>query len=176
MKFSIILVCLVTLELLGCSREPTNASNDTTFPPSTDKPKTIQITCVNNLKQMGLAFRIWSGDNEDKFPFNVATNLGGTMEFCALGRDGLDNNSALHLQVMSNEVSNPRILICPQDEAKKPARDFQQLTAANVTYRLHSGTNVIESDSKAILAVCPIDGNTLFCDGSVSNHVPSLGR
>ena len=27
-----------------------------------------RITCINNVKMVGLAYKIWEGDNHDKFP------------------------------------------------------------------------------------------------------------
>src|SRR5688572_19608747 len=39
-----------------------------------------RVKCVNNLKNVGLAFRIYSTDNNDMFPFQVSTNQGGTLE------------------------------------------------------------------------------------------------
>ncbi|MBU6410293.1 MAG: prepilin-type N-terminal cleavage/methylation domain-containing protein, partial [Verrucomicrobia bacterium] len=44
------------------------------------KRKANQIACVNNLKQIGLAFRIWAGDNGDKYPMQVSTAVFGGME------------------------------------------------------------------------------------------------
>ena len=130
--------------------------------------RSSRLGCDNNLKQIGLAFRTWAIDNGDQFPFNVSTNAGGTMEFCATGADGFDSNAALHFQVMSNELSTPRILVCPKDWSRKPATVFANLQANNVSYRLHSGTNLTESNPTAVLAVCPFDGNTLLCDGTVT--------
>src|ERR1700690_2770460 len=74
-----------------------------TRPPG-DWPRAHHMYCVNNLKQIGLSFRTWALDNDGKFPFNVSTNAGGTMEFCATGADGFDSNAAVHFQVMSNEL------------------------------------------------------------------------
>jgi hypothetical protein len=126
------------------------------------------LYCVNNLKQIGLAFRTWAIDNDSQFPFNVSTNAGGTMEYCARGTNGFDSNAAQHFQVMSNELSTPRILVCPKDRSRKPATVFANLQANNVSYRLHSGTNLTESNPTAVLAVCPFDGNTLLCDGTLT--------
>ncbi|HWX22043.1 MAG TPA: DUF4190 domain-containing protein [Candidatus Binatia bacterium] len=130
------------------------------------KERAQRINCMNNMKQIGVAFKIWQLDHGDQLPFNVSTNKGGTLEFCAMGADGFDHNSALHLMVLSNELVIPRILVCPGD-SKRPALDFQTLTAANVTYQLHSGTNVADTNPQAVLAVCPIHNNVLLCDGSI---------
>lgn len=137
-------------------------------------PNARRITCVKNLKQIGLSFRGWALDNAGQFPFNVSTNAGGTMEFCAKGADGFDGNAALHLQAMSNELTTPILLVCPKDSSRKPAAGFPSLQASNVTYRLHSGTKINESNPTAVLAFCPVDGNTLYCDGSVK--VAKAGR
>jgi hypothetical protein len=136
--------------------------------PPVEWRRSSRLGCVNNLKQIGLAIRTWAIDNDDQFPFNVSTNTGGTMELCAVGSDGFDTNAALHFQVMSNELSTPRILVCPEDWSTKPARWFPDLRATNVTYRLHSGTNLNESNPTAVLVVCPFDGNTLLCDARVT--------
>jgi competence protein ComGC len=84
------------------------------------KRKAQRINCVNNLKQDGLAFRIWEGDNGDKYPMAVSTNKGGTMEYAE------DGNAFRHFQVMSNELSTPKILICPADD-RTAAASFARL-------------------------------------------------
>jgi hypothetical protein len=129
--------------------------------------RAVQITCVNNLKQVGLAFRQWALDNADQFPFNVSTNAGGTRELCDRGTDGFERNAACHLLVMSNELNTPKILVCPKDKRRQPGVSFTGLEAAQVTYRLRSGTNLNEANPQETLMVCPIDGNTLYFDGSV---------
>jgi hypothetical protein len=138
------------------------------LPAKADWPKPQPITCVNNLKQIGLAFKTWALDHQDHFPFNLSTNDGGTMEYCARNSDGFDSNVALHFQVMSNELSTPLILLCPRDHTTKPARDFSVLRAENVTYWMRSGTNVTDADPQGQLVKCPIDGNILHCDGTVT--------
>jgi prepilin-type N-terminal cleavage/methylation domain-containing protein len=80
--------------------------------------RSTEIQCVNNLKQIGLAFRIWEGDNGDKLPMQVPARVGGAMEPAARG------NVASIFQVMSNELSTPRILLCPADADRSVANGF----------------------------------------------------
>jgi type II secretory pathway pseudopilin PulG len=77
-----------------------------------------QINCINNLKQIGIACRIWEGDHSDKYPMQTSVTNGGTMEL-ANGR-----NAWINFLVMSNELSTPKVLICPADIDKIAATDF----------------------------------------------------
>lgn len=137
------------------------------LPSGPDWPSPQRITCVNNLKQLGLIFRTWAIDHDGSFPFNRSTNDGGSRELCARGADGFDTNAVFHFQIMSNELTTPLLLICPKDRSKKPARDFQHLQAANVTYDMRSGTNIDEAHPREVFLRCPLHGNLLHCDGSV---------
>ncbi len=38
------------------------------------KGRAQSIACMNNMKQLGLALRIYANDHGDQFPFNVSTN------------------------------------------------------------------------------------------------------
>jgi hypothetical protein len=131
------------------------------------KSRAQSINCVNNLKQIGLAFRIWATDNGDQFPFHVSTSKGGSLELCKPGEGGFDENSFRHFQVLSNELNTPKILVCPADPSKQVAADFASLQANNVTYLLRSGTNVNETSPQEVLARCPVHGHVVLCDGSV---------
>jgi prepilin-type N-terminal cleavage/methylation domain-containing protein len=108
------------------------------------KQKAVRINCASNLKQVGLAFRIWEGDNGDKYPQEIlqtagtTTTLPGTTAFAAYtGGVGAGTTSLLTWEtfaVMSNELNNPKIMVCPAD-AERTARtnftsDFAQNNAA----------------------------------------------
>jgi type II secretory pathway pseudopilin PulG len=131
------------------------------------KDRAQSINCMNNMKQIGLAFRIWALDHQDQYPANVSTTQGGTRDRSEPGNDGFDKNAAFQFEVMSNELSTPKILVCPADKSKQVALSFQNLQPANVSYQVRFGTNIDGSNPQAVLAVCPIHGHTLMCDGSV---------
>ena len=84
------------------------------------KKKAQRINCVNNLKQLALAYRIWEGDNGDKYPMAVFTINSAADTF-------------RYFQVMSNELSTPRILVCPAD-TRTAAPNFVRLKNQNVSY------------------------------------------
>lgn len=130
-------------------------------------PDEASAACITQLKQIGLAFRMWALDNNDRYPFNASTNAGGTMELCARGKDGFDASAAIHFQVMSNELNSTKLLVCPGDSSRQPATDFRKLQAVNVTYVMRSGTNVDETNPEELLVRCPIHGHLGLCDGSV---------
>ena len=88
------------------------------------KARALRISCVNNLKQVGLAFRVWQGDNNDRYPMAVAQAQSGAME--AVGVRGNQATFALNTTplgkgcfyiflVMSNELNTPKILYCPAE-------------------------------------------------------------
>ena len=83
-----------------------------------------RINCVNNLKQTGLAFRTWALDNNDQYPMQVSMTLGGTMELVTNG------NAFAHFRVMSNELSTPKVLFCPQET--DPGRQSSSTFASTI--------------------------------------------
>ena len=75
------------------------------------KARAQRINCVSNLKQVGLALRMFSGDHTEKFPWQVATADGGTMDTAAntLG------SPLQHYRAASNELSSPKVIYCNSD-------------------------------------------------------------
>jgi prepilin-type processing-associated H-X9-DG protein len=121
-----------------------------------NKASPYRIKCVNNLKNLGLALRIFATDNEGQFPWRVPIEQGGSLEELAD-----DSRIWRHFQVLSNELSTPKILICPsspQTEATgfgplNPRDDRHRhpfSTNDHVSYFLTTGFT--EQDNNPILA------------------------
>ncbi len=114
------------------------------IPTNTVKRRAPRIQCVNNLVQIGLATRVWEGDHNDKYPAQVSVTNGGSMEFTT------DPNVWHTFQVMSNELSTPYILICPEDDARTRATNFNSLNNSNISYFI--GVDATETDPQAFLS------------------------
>ena len=83
---------------------------------------------MNNLKQVGLAYRVWSLSQTD-YPQGVEVKSGGSKESLTAG------HLFLHFRTMSNELSTPKILVCPADKQKIVAPSFGQgFSNTNVSY------------------------------------------
>ncbi len=107
--------------------------------------RSLRISCVINLKETALAFRIWEGDNNDVYPMLVSCTNGGAMEQIATGQ------VARVFEVMSNELSTPKILVCPADTGRFPATNFATgFSAQNISYFV--GVNASQTNPKMMLA------------------------
>ena len=88
---------------------------------SAAKKRAQRISCVNNLKQVGLAFRIWEGDNGDRYPMAVSTASGGAQEYIGYTSNNVAMSSPGNyvpqypFLCMTNELSTPKIVFCPSD-------------------------------------------------------------
>ena len=118
------------------------------------KRKTSKISCANDLKQVGIAFRLWEGDNNGKYPMVVSVTNGGAMELIATG------NVAACFRVMSNELNTPKILLCPEDTRRVLATNWSTLNNSNISYFV--GLEAVESKPQMIL-----EGDDNFAIGGV---------
>jgi prepilin-type N-terminal cleavage/methylation domain-containing protein len=88
-----------------------------------------RISCINNLKQISVAFRTWALDNGDAFPMRVAAANGGYADYVGvrtLANDQFNSRGVFgYFLVVSNELSTPKTLVCPaENEARFPASTF----------------------------------------------------
>jgi len=81
------------------------------------KARAQRINCVSNLKQIGLAYRMWSNDQGDKFPWLVPTTLGGSQTAATVPYGSITD----HFRAISNELSSPKVLACTADGIKSKA-------------------------------------------------------
>lgn len=103
-----------------------------------------RINCVSNLKQVGLAARMWSNDHGERFPWTVSTNQGGTLEYTS------SDDVYRHFLVMSNELASPYSLKCPSDSRRVRAKRFSSLANGNISYLI--GLDADETRPQTILS------------------------
>ena len=110
------------------------------------KSRAQSINCMSNMKMVGLAAPLWSGDHNDKFPPDFLT--------------------------LSNELTTPKYLVCPGDSTKTAVTNWAQFRAAqNVSYEFLRPNRKEPLDLAAagqtVVLRCPIHGNEGMADGSV---------
>jgi hypothetical protein len=100
--------------------------------------------CASNLKQLGLAARMWAVDNSGMSPPNVLA--------------------------MTDEMSTPKILVCPGDRAREAAKDWAVYTSANCSYE-YLAPSAPDTEPERVMFRCPIHGHVALCDASVQGYV-----
>jgi hypothetical protein len=111
------------------------------------KEKALSVQCISNLKQIGLAARMWRNDHN--------TNT--------LPTDWL---------AMKNELGTPKVLTCPADTGRTRATSWDQFDGTSVSYELPSATPD-ERDPYTVYSRCPVHGHIGLSDGSAHSGVKS---
>ena len=109
------------------------------------KEKARRVTCLNNLKQIGVAMRLWADDYEGRYPWKVEQTEGG-------GKPNGSGNATVRLQLAlaADKLVSTSILLCPSDVRTAPAPDFATIAFANISYALCSEAS--EQRPRVILA------------------------
>lgn len=104
-----------------------------------------RINCVTNLKQIGLAFRMFSNDHGERFPWAVPAKDGGTLDHAATP------DVFRHYLAISNEVNSPKVLVCNTDVTRVKVASWEPFTGnGNLSY--FAGLDAHESRPQTILA------------------------
>ncbi len=109
------------------------------------KSRAQRSQCGSNLRQIGIAMRLWSNDNDAKYPWRVDQSEGG-------GKPNGTDNAKVHFQfsLASNELVTPKVITCPSDKGRMPAADFGTIDLSNVSY--HLGNDADEAKVNNILS------------------------
>ena len=98
------------------------------------------IQCLNNLKQIGLACRLYGDKHGRTFPTELTS--------------------------LKKELGSPKLLFCPSAPGVVRPATWEELVPQTITYQfLNPGGN--DSDPRIPLTSCPIHGNYGLSDGSV---------
>lgn len=110
----------------------------------------MMIKCASNLRQAGVAFQQFAHDHDSRFPMEVPVSAGGTLEFRPAPVVGAEFWEAFrHFQVLSNELMDPRVLICRLD-SRQAAPRFDALR--NIHLSFFAGLEATYKQPQSILA------------------------
>jgi len=108
------------------------------------KGRAQSINCISNLKQIGLAAKMYANDHQETFPQDFLS--------------------------MSNELVHPKILVCTSDNTRSRASDWSTLTPQNVSYEIVApGMQEDATTMTKVFVRCPIHGHVCTGDGTVQS-------
>ena len=122
---------------------------------SGNRPKASRIQCVNNLKNVGLALRIFAAEHAGTFPAALSATNGGFQEPLADA-----NQLWRHWLVVTSQLASPKLLLCPADKRRVAAAAFAPATnlpsqfvfSGNHQLSYFLGLNATEMKPASILA------------------------
>ncbi|MGO8928777.1 MAG: prepilin-type N-terminal cleavage/methylation domain-containing protein [Limisphaerales bacterium] len=101
------------------------------------KPQAQRLTCSNNLKQVGIAFRTWAMNHNGNMPMAVSSAQGGNLDTdvgvrTVAGTQMSSRGVSKMFLTMSNQLTSPMILFCPaeyESSLRQPATSFSGVSA-----------------------------------------------
>jgi len=155
------------------------------------KAKALRINCASNLKQIGIAFRIWGDDNSDQYPQAYAGNINYPLISSGTLASGWPNLTAngpasgvanvptyLVYAMMSNELNTPKVCVCPSDDRQTRTNfstDFGNLTTIttggkNLSVSYFAGRDAQDTNPQMFL-----DGDRNICSDTTVATIPNNG-
>jgi prepilin-type N-terminal cleavage/methylation domain-containing protein len=93
------------------------------------KQKAQRISCINNMKQIGIAYLLWSDDNGDRFPAQQTGALGGWENVATTAEGNVPREMFLNYSLMANELGqSAKIVLCPADDRSANTNFFYPMS------------------------------------------------
>ena len=164
------------------------------------REKARRISCASNLKQIGLAAKMYSGDFQEKFPTTNKYYLGSSASWDTSTAAGYHNGPSATLLMSQNYNTDYKTYVCPSGTLNgiKPATNvlsnnntnandyiLQATTGTvdqtNLSYAFIAGMTENDSPDSGLTFDCGYEiastkanhdkyGNICFVDGSVRNY------
>lgn len=110
--------------------------------------KSQRVSCVNNLKEIGTAYRLWAGDNGDLVPPQQSVSKGGWKDFLSNANQGAICWS--NYAIMADDLGqSPKLVVCPSDERTDVASFTNNFDNTHVSYFIGVSANDLYPQSIA---------------------------
>ena len=137
------------------------------------KARARRMQCIGNLRETGLANHLFANDHHGRFPTQVSTNDGGSLEFVTAGyqifRPQRFYFAYRHFLPLADALTTPKLLACPADLERWPATNFTWFDNWNLSYAIGLVTDPINP-----MSVLIADRNLPACHACTPNV--TLGR
>jgi prepilin-type N-terminal cleavage/methylation domain-containing protein len=111
------------------------------------KSKAQRINCVSNLKQIGLAFRMFANDNSERFPWLIAAQAGGSgVAANATAPVTAPGSNPANFRAVEKELNAPKVLACTSDGNSTKANNWTEI-GARTPDNLNSTGDVVPADT-----------------------------
>jgi hypothetical protein len=103
---------------------------------------------VSNIKQIGLAFRMFANDQQERFPWLISTTQGGSGQPGATPTappQGPGSNPAA-FRAIEKELNAPKVLACTSDGRASKANNWTEIGARNPN-TINSTGNVVHDNA-----------------------------
>jgi prepilin-type N-terminal cleavage/methylation domain-containing protein/prepilin-type processing-associated H-X9-DG protein len=142
------------------------------------KSRANRIACVNNLKQIGIGLRTFAVDYNGQYPWQVDPSQGGIQLPALNAAPTATNTIADAYATISNELSTPKIVVCPSDTRQTLNTNtwvfVRNITVVATKGKIPSyfiGINATEEQPQSILAGDRNILNTnLVANGNINIH------
>jgi type II secretory pathway pseudopilin PulG len=135
-----------------------------------------EISCFNNLRQIGRAVHAWAGEHDGRAPWLTFQSDGGTRPNTGVA----SGNAWFQYLALSNQLGTPRILACPADTTVRAANSWGKFAgpgfrANGVSYSI--GLHATPDNPRALLAAdynLRVSGVGTSCGPAGMNNVAFL--
>ncbi len=122
------------------------------------REKARQASCLNNLKQIGMALKQYSGDHGDYFPVE-------------------DNEAGLSKGLYELDyLTTTKTYICPSTKDEAAKAGAASLASANVSYQYAGGETEESCGADTGIAIDDFDGSVGKPGTAAYNHGPKFGN
>jgi prepilin-type processing-associated H-X9-DG protein len=113
------------------------------------KAKVDRISCINNLKMIGIAYHLWAEDHNGHFPASESVTNEGWRELLTDANQGF--RCWTNYAMMADEMGqSAMVVVCPSDE-RRPAANFSN-TFSNTNLSYFVGVSANGTQPQSLLA------------------------